>query len=85
MEVTADDSSINASSTLTFRVLTVNPLQIGSNIKFTIPAEFVSTAVNAATVTTRGITGNPTPTASFDIITNVLTVNNFNIAYVAPR
>ena len=38
MVVTSDDPSINAPSTLTMRVQTINPLQAGSSIEITIPS-----------------------------------------------
>ena len=52
MVVTADFQSIFTESTLTFKVLTVNPLDTASNIEFTIPPEFTVTGVNSVTVKT---------------------------------
>ena len=52
MAVTADFQSIETQSTLTFKVLTENPLDPGSNIQFTLPPEFDVSPVSAVSVKT---------------------------------
>ena len=83
MEVTSNDPSINASSELTLRVQTLNPLQINSNIEFTIPADF-----SVGTITAIGTLGSamyPSPTWVFDAATRKLSVDSFNQAYLGSR
>lgn len=52
MAITADFYSIFTVSTLTFKVLTVNPLDRFSSIEFVLPDEFTVDGVNAVAVKT---------------------------------
>ena len=52
MAVTADFQSIETQSTLTFKVLTENPLDPLSNIQFSLPSEFDVSTVSAVSVKT---------------------------------
>lgn len=52
MVVSADLQSIFTESTLTFKVMTDNPLDPGSNIQFTLPSEFDISNVDSVSVKT---------------------------------
>ena len=83
MEVTSDDPSINAASTLTMRVQTINPLQPQSNIQITIPSDFGVDGITE--VSTLGSALETNPVWTFDQASRVLTVKKINKIYLATR
>ena len=73
-----DDYQINKSTSLTFKVKTVNPLRTGSTIEFTIPSDFGVTSNGASTVTSVSTLGaralNPTVALNWSESTRTLRV-----------
>ena len=83
MEVSSDDPSINAQSTLTLRVITSIPLKPLSNIQIGIPIDFGVDGIT--TVGTLGGYLEANPVWSFDASTRILTVQKINKIYLGTR
>ena len=82
-----DDYQINKFTSLTFKVKTANPLQLGSTIEFTIPSEFgVTDTSGASTVTSVSTLGaralNPTVALNWSESIRTLRVEQFNAEYI---
>lgn len=81
-----DDYQINRTTSLTFKLKTINPLQKYSSVEFTIPSDFgvsnngVSTVTSVSTLGARAL--NPVVALNWSESTRTLRVEQLNVEYI---
>lgn len=80
MEVSSDDPSINAVSTLNLRIVTNIPLKKDSNLEITIPSDFGVDSITGVSTPGGYLLSNPQWT--FNPTTRTLSVQKVNLIYL---